>query len=372
VLTRDVESEGFMRLWRTGRLALAIVALTRGAEAQSTGRSLQDIIDLLAGRVTPSRVAQRAKEDCIAFPIDAEAESKLTSAGASRELIASLRTSCFTGAILEVVSEPTGVDLAVDGRTVGKTPYRARVTPTSAMRLQVRRGEQVQSFDAEIPPGMQVRVAFDILEDTIPWPPERSARQIADDLGIMRQWTPPVPMPHEPVAPGATRSGMRALLVGVIGGGIAFAAASMSPTPCHDKQVAATDSYLGDKLYPAGSEVDLGLKPACAGGIGGGVAIVSSVVARQLFNSRHRSRVRAYEAAKAGYREQVSRWEASTAREREVWLASNSQVNAVLARQTQERQGVQAGNALIKRRNAARSPATRTATRITPTTPLRP
>jgi len=361
-----------MRLWKTGRLALGIFALATAAEAQSTGRSLQDIIDLLAGRVTQSRVAQRAKEDCIAFPMDADAESKLTNAGASRELIASLRASCFTGAILEVISEPTGADLAVDGRPVGKTPYRARVTPTAAMRLQVKRGEQVQSFEAEIPPGMQIRVAFDILEDTLPWPEEKSARQIADELGVLRQWTPPVPKPPEPLAPGTSRSGMRALLVGLAGGGVAFAAASLSPTPCHDKQVASTDSYLGDKLYPAGSEVDLGLKPACAGGIGGGVAIVSSLVARQLFNSRHRSRVQQYEAARAGYSDQVSRWEASTAREREAWLASNSQVNAVLARQTQERQRVQASNDLMKRRNSARSPATRTATRITPTTPLRP
>jgi hypothetical protein len=296
----------------------------------------------------------------------------LTAAGAPRDLLVSLRTSCFTGAILEVVSDPSGADLTIEGRPMGQTPYRARVTPTSAMRVQVKRGGQAQSFEAEIPPGMQVRVAFEILEDTVPYPPEKSARQIADELGVMRQWNPPVPMPREPVAPKSGGTSTRALLVGLAGGGLAFAAAALSPTPCHDKQVAAQDSYVGDKLYRAGSEVDLGVKPACAGGIGGGVAIVSSLVARQLFNSRYRSRVQQYETARSSYRDQVSRWEQSTARDREAWLLANPQVNAVLASQTRDRQQVQSRNDEIKRRNAARSPTRRTATRITPTTPLRP
>jgi hypothetical protein len=351
---------------------LTIVIVTRAnAQASGTGLSLPDVMTLLSSGVSATRVAQNAKDACIAFPMDSVAEAELARAKAPRELVASLRTSCFTGAILEVITDPPGVDIAVDQRRVGASPYRTRLSATPAVRVQVRRGDQVQNFEVEVPRSTQVRVSFEMLEDTLALAPERTARQIADELGVMRQWVPPIARPAAPVAPVQQGSGMRSLLIGAISGAAGFAAAGLSPTPCHDKQVAAQDSYVGDKLYRAGTQVDLGVKPGCAAGLGAGVGIVSTLIARQWLDSRSRGQVRQYETAKNSYPNDVARWEAATERERTAWLAANTQVNAALATQANERSRIQASNDAVKRRNAGRRLPTVVNTPITATTPLR-
>lgn len=352
----------------------ALFALMAGtaarANGQTTGMKLEDVVNLLSRRVSAQIIAQNAKDACIAFPMDSAADAELARVQAPRELVSSLRTTCFTGAILEIVTNPPGVDVVVDQRRVGASPYRARVAPTPSLRVRVGSGEQVQNFDVEVPKSTHVRVAFEMLEDTLPVPPERSARQIAEGLGLMQQWTPPVPRPAMPVAPAQQGSGFRSLMIGALTGAVGFAAASASPTPCHDKQVAAQDSYVGDKLYRAGTEVDLGLKPACAGGVGAGVAVVSALVARQFLEARSRGQMRGYETAKANYPAELARWDASVEGQRSTWLAANSQVNAALATQANERKRVQAANVATNRRNAARALPARSTTPITATTPL--
>lgn len=347
-----------------------IVGATARVGGQSPGLSLEDVVNLLSRRVSAQIIAQNAKEACILFPMDSVAEAELAKARAPRELVASLRTNCFNGAILEVVTDPPGVDVVVDQKAVGASPYRARLAATPNVRVQVGRGDHAQNADIEIPKSTQVRITFEMLEDTVALPPERSARQIAEDLGLMRQWVPPIPRPTAPVAPVQHGSGFRSLLIGVVGGAVGLAAASASPTPCHDKQVAAQDSYVGDKLYRSGAEVDLGVKPGCAAGIGAGVALVSSLVARQWLDSRSRGEMRTYEAAKTNYPVEVARWDASVERERATWLAANPQVNAALAAQANARNGARANNVAINRRNAARGLPTRILTPITATTPL--
>ena len=350
-----------------------LIGLAARANGQSTGSglSLQDVVALLSSGVSATRVAQNAKDACIAFPMDSVAEAELTRARAPRELVTSLRTNCFTGAILEVITDPPGVDVAIDQNRVGTSPYRARVASAASVRVQVRRGDQVQNYDVEVPRSTQVRVTFEMLEDTLAFPAERSARQIAEDMGLMRQWVPPVVRPELPVAPVQRGSGFRSLLIGAIGGAVGLVAASASPTPCHDKQVAAQDSYVGDKLYRAGTEVDLGVKAGCAAGVGAGVGILSSLITRQWLESRSRAQLRHYENAKITYPNDVARWEAATDRERTAWLAANPQVNAALAAQTREHNRIQANNDAVKRRNAARKLPTAVNTPITAITPLR-
>jgi len=348
-----------------------MVGMTARADCQSRGLSVEEVVRLLSSGVSAARVAQNAKDACIAFPMDSTAEAQLARAQAPRELVASLRTNCFTGAILEIVTDPQGVDVAVDQRPVGTSPYRARLVSTPTLRVQARRGDQVQNFDVEVPRGTQVRVTFEMLEDTLALPPERTAQQIAEDLGLMRQWVPPIARPEAPVPPNQRGSGFRSLLVGVIGGGVGLVAASASPTPCHDKQVASQDSYVGDKLYRAGTEVDLGLKPACAASIGAGVGVLSSLVAQQLLAARSRNQLRRYDAAKNAYPGELARWNTATERERTAWLTANPQVNAALATQANDRNRIRSINDAIKRRNAGRKLPTVVNTPITPTTPLR-
>lgn len=347
-----------------------MIGTTSRAHGQAAGMSLQEVVSFLSTGLSAQIIAQNAKEVCISFPMDSVAEAELARARAPRELVASLRTNCFTGAILEIVTNPPGVDVLVDQRRVGASPYRARVSSTPSVRVQVGRGDLVQNFDVEIPRSMLVKVAFEMHEDTLPVPPERSARQVAEGLGLMQQWVPPVPRPAAPVAPVPKGSGFRSLLIGALTGAVGLAAASASPTPCHDKQVAAQDSYVGDKLYRAGAEVDLGVKPACAAGLGAGVAVVSSLVAQQWLNARSRGQMRAYDAAKTNYPAELARWDASVERERAGWLATNPQVNAALTAQANERTRVLAANAASNRRNAARGLPARSLTPITATTPL--
>jgi len=172
--------------------------------------------------------------------------------------------------------------------------------------------------------------------------------------------------------PAPEKTAMRSVITGLLVGGLGFAAASVSPAPCHDKVVASQDSYVGDKLYRAGTEADLGVKPACSAGIGVGAGLVSAIVARQLFAGQARGRVQHFESAKSTYRDQLARWESSTANERETWLANNAQVKAAVAKQAADRERALLANEQIERRNAARGAPAVSLARITATTPVRP
>ena len=73
-------------------LILAAAALPLAAVAQSVHRlTEQDVVKLLQGQVSPHRVGQRAREQGIDFQVTPQVEMELRRAGATEELLTTLR-----------------------------------------------------------------------------------------------------------------------------------------------------------------------------------------------------------------------------------------------------------------------------------------
>ena len=74
-------------------ILLAAIAFTPAA-AQSKAYSLDDLVGLLKKKVASTRVLTLAKQNCISFTMNSQAESSLRKAGATSDLVAGLHEVC--------------------------------------------------------------------------------------------------------------------------------------------------------------------------------------------------------------------------------------------------------------------------------------
>lgn len=70
--------------------AAALVASPRAAHAQPHPLALEDVVQLVRAQVSPARILELARENCLAFAMDAAATARLREAGAEPEVIRGL------------------------------------------------------------------------------------------------------------------------------------------------------------------------------------------------------------------------------------------------------------------------------------------
>lgn len=90
-----------MLRFSNARLAVGVaffcLAPTVSAQAQAKAYSLTDVLELVQGSVTSSRILKMIGKSCLSFKVTKEVESVLRNAGADNALIAGLGSHCYKG-----------------------------------------------------------------------------------------------------------------------------------------------------------------------------------------------------------------------------------------------------------------------------------
>lgn len=97
-----------------------------------------DVVQLLKGSVSAKRVAELAQNRGIDFQITPEVEGELREAGATDELLATLRRLAPKTATLVIESSPGGAHVYVDDEPVGTTSAEGRLKLTTLSPAQHR------------------------------------------------------------------------------------------------------------------------------------------------------------------------------------------------------------------------------------------
>ena len=121
--------------------------------------------------------------------------------------------------VLRVTTQPSGVEVSVQGSRVGLTPVECMLPPTDAATVSARRGGWTQTMSAPLPPGRIARIHFSVPADTVAWPAPRSRQELAQEVLRIRPFTPTLAQPLQPPAPVRSSTAKVALaLVGGVGG----------------------------------------------------------------------------------------------------------------------------------------------------------
>jgi hypothetical protein len=157
-------------------LLLCAVTWPGRADAQKPRKALErdQVIELLESGVTPTRVAELARDYGIAFEITEEVETQLRDAGATDELLATLRELAShpaappapdTGAaVLLIEATPGGAEAYIDDEPVGTTSSEGRLKLSKlspgAHRVRISlRGFRDYEQSVQLVPGQTVTVA---------------------------------------------------------------------------------------------------------------------------------------------------------------------------------------------------------------------
>lgn len=326
---------------RSSALVLvALVCATSQLGAQSTFRPLNvRDVEMLLEMTKPEIVEEMIWEDCVTFPLDAAASSRLRAAGADDSLLAAVRGACFKGTELVVESIPTGADLLLNGKKVGPTPWTGKWDRGGRMKVEVKAQGRTQNRSVNLQMGQRTRVRFAFAADTVRVPEVRTAPQVASALGLERQWTP---LGGEPPRPGAPPSDE---FLGLTAGmGLGLAGAWAGYRYCEDP------------------ERNCGLAPDEGGtfvGLVSGVVLGTGTIA-VLDKIIHAFRTSAHENAT----ERRQEWERSNAAARASWLHSHPEVLRVMAEEKAARAEVQDRNARTRARNSAQGQTRVTSERL--------
>lgn len=119
---------------------LCNAALCSLASAQSSAKpfSKDDVVQLLKGSVSAKRVGELAQNRGINFQVTPEVEGELREAGATDELLATLRRLAPKTTTLVIESSPGGAHVYVDDEPMGTTSAEGRLKLTTLSPSQHR------------------------------------------------------------------------------------------------------------------------------------------------------------------------------------------------------------------------------------------
>ncbi len=311
---------GVQRLGHQGLCVPVIGLLTALPLSAGLGQarpySLDDIVELVANRVPRARIVQLVRTDCIAFQLDSVAESRLGAAGADPLLVADLREVCYAGSLLQVTTEPPGVEVWVGARLAGRSPIVDQLVPDSGVVVEARTAQWVSRVSVNLPRRQLVSVHFDVPGDTLPWPVARPQEEIAQT--VLANWRPPkVPPPMPLPPPNKPGSAGRWILGigGIVGGAV-----------------------LGHRARPDSAVY------AVIGGAAGG--LVGVLLGAGLDNAAHRGSVRKYEQSVRDHPAALALWQAQMAADKNRWLQRELPIAL-----EQERRRVDAESARVRAEN---------------------
>ncbi len=354
-------------------LLAASPVISSAQKAQSDpGYSLQQVVTLLNASVASRRILQLARARCLAFSLDQTARARLRASGASTALLRDLSQTCMRSAAADTVVTPPEIAKALDtvrlgvasipdgafayigDRALGVTPLTALVTPQDRVMLKARFQGNEQSVTTDFSAGTSLQVLFRFKVDTAAWPRVRSAREIAEDLQILRTWQPVATPPAKPTEPG---TGILSHFVtfGVLGTAAGFGVSAIPPANCVRRVKLDQDGYVDGNYFTKGSRVDLGRGPRCTGIVTGSVALSSAIVAGVVQAVKKVRRHDEYRVTLRTYETQLTTW---TERQRDLKISSDPGVRAVLAKERSMLSEVQRSNSQIRRQNAAVGPPT--------------
>lgn len=316
----------------TAAAAATLVALgaaaPRAAAAQSRPQTIEDIALMLSDGTRPEQVLRRLEStgSCVSFVVNQRAVERLTRAGADSGFIARLRDVCYEGTELLVTTEPAGAEVIIDGRTVGKSPYRTPEEPGVMHTVQVRKGAWLRSTKQAqmIEQDQRTRIHFEVPQDTIAWPRRRTERDFGEQFGLLEGWQSRIPKPELPAPPKGWSKTKRMLIGAAVFGGAAYA---VGTTQC---QVVDPAYTVEGQTYP---ETNLGVDPNCAGGMAAGGALGGALLSAGWAKMRHGGHVRSYESAKRNFGATLQAWEDAKRREQNAWLATHPRVREAMAEQ---------------------------------------
>ena len=152
--------------------------------AQQQPLTLAEVSDLVKGRVLPERILSLAREQCVSFAVDERVISTLRAAGADPAFAESLRTVCYPGPVLTVVSAPAGVAVRINGNNVGTAPWTSSMAEEVEALVEVQRGGSIQRSTVPLAHGQTTRIEFVFPSDTLEWPPLPTINDVVSKRGL--------------------------------------------------------------------------------------------------------------------------------------------------------------------------------------------
>lgn len=199
---------------------------------------------------------------------------------------------------VEVVADSAGQPIAVNGKRVGSTPASLRVTPGSAVRIEVGAAGRARGLTLDVPEGARIKVEVTMPRDTQPLPRLRTQDEVQRELLASSAY----PVPREPSAPvQPRRPGITGSLLvgGALIGGAVFAGSAgacdqafTSPSP--------SGGYVGDTYYPPGAHT-LGVSGSCQASAAAVGALVGTGVVHLFRRGGYRKRADAFTSAQAQF-----------------------------------------------------------------------
>lgn len=307
--------------------ALFGAAIPLQAQSLSKALSVSDV-EMLLGMDSPELVAEMVREECVSFPLDAAATSRLRAAGADEALLGVVRTACFTGAELVVESDPAGAEVLVGNQRVGTTPWTGRYAAGGQLRVEVKRQGRTHSTAASLRAGQRTRARFSFAADTVRVPEVRRPVQVARQLSVLEQWSPPIKEPKRPTEPSGGIGDLYAIWAGTA---VAVTAYCYSSASCGEEG--------GSQMESAGMGVMIG-------GLGGFLVAAAMAYPIEWYQKS------SYKRTKARHEE----WTRSMAVVQNRWIESHPEVLSAIAKDKAAQREAQEHNARVRARNAAQAP----------------
>lgn len=329
-------------------LSRAVILMALGAppvSAQSKAYSIDDVITMLTGGVTLPRIETLAQTDCVTFSVNSEARDRLQKAGANASLLEVLGRACYLGPILNVQTNPAGVEVWLNGNRLGTTPVEMRVGAASAAAVELRSGSWRMAIATNLAPGTRLRIVAEGPQDSVTVPEVPNDMTIAENLRLFEQWKPTNSRPIPPAAPTHSSTYAPILSLLGLGGGVAIGVLAPVPLPtgCYKKGSACDNS--------AGTQALLG------GLLGSLFAIGGAFLGSSIDNGRFHGATEAHTHAMTASSARLDAWEHEQAASRERWLQTDPIASQRLAlertRLKSERDGAIAENNMRIRHNAS-------------------
>lgn len=275
------------------------------------------LLELKQGDILP----YIARESCISFVLTQDAAKRLASAGASAYALDEIRGACFSGAELVIDSYPSGAEVTIGNKIVGRAPVSFRYTDFGYLNVAVRANGKQQSANVQLKPGQRTHAFFGITEEQVPIPRIRTSSEVAAELNLASRWKPTEPEPKSP-SMDANSLGILYLMGGMLvggGGGLAYCS---GPDRCGALGSSPDDRQLAGMF------------------VGAGVGLVTGWIAEKLWD-RNYDRLRHNHDA----------WSDRDRAAREQWIANHPDVKAAVRDDVLRQEQAQAQNSQIRARN---------------------
>lgn len=331
-------------------LAPALLAGAREARAQAAAAdSVGSIYAYVTAGQSVNEILERASINCGDFNFN-ELAARLADKR-PKGLIAGLKAKCTK---FVVSTDPSNSPVKIGERalgTVGAIGDAFWVNPATQVAVTVGTGDKAVVHNVDLPRGKVVRATFSVQRDTLPWPAARSTMQVAEELGLFKDFTPSSQRPAAPVKPSTGSSFASGLLWGLIGGAGGYAAATFVPSfGCVVKETVPSGQTwsVNGKRYSAGQTVDRGHGAACQGVIAGGSGLGLMSFAIAIKTGKNHGRMSKYDAEQKAYPTLVKDWEQ---REKQKFADANPQVRSEVSNDQIRLRQVQSDNRSILAKN---------------------